>query len=77
MIFLTKENEKINQLYSELQDLQQGKRILENAMHRSFYNRELYDKLFRKLNKQLEKIREKKEELRKEKEAYEKSRESV
>ena len=77
MVFLTKENAKINQLYSELQDLYKGKKILENAMHKSFYNREIYNQLFLKLNKLNAKIKEKKIELKKEKETYEKSRKSV
>ena len=73
-MFLTKETNKINKLYSELKDLQEGKKILESAMHNNFYNRKVYYALFSKLNKQIEKINEKKEELKKEKSAYEKSR---
>lgn len=77
MVFLDKEKEKINTLYSELQDLYKGKKILEGAMARNFYNRDSYSQLFIKLKKQCLKIQEKKKELKKEKEAYEKSRKSI
>lgn len=77
MVFLDKEKEKINTLYSELQDLYKGKKILEGAMARNFYNRDSYSQLFIKLKKQCLKIQEKKKELRREKMAYEKSRKNI
>lgn len=77
MVFLNKENEKINTLYSELQDLYKGKKVLEGAMTRSFYNKDSYTQLFIKLKKQCEKIKEKKRELAKEKLKYEKSRKNI
>ena len=73
MIFLDEHKIKINELYNQLEDLKEGKKVLERAMHHSFYNREIYDRLFLKLDKLNEKIRVTKEELAKEKE-YEKSR---
>ena len=74
MIFLDEHKKKINQLYKELGDLKEGKRVLERAMHHSFYNRTNYDRLFLKLNKLNEKIKATKEAITKEKENYEKSR---
>lgn len=74
MIFLNEHKTKINQLYDELENLKEGKKILERAMHNNFYNRTNYDRLFQKLNKLNEKIKLTKEELAKEKREYEKSR---
>ena len=51
MIFVSEEQKKINDLYSRLQDLKEGKKILERAMHNNFYNRTIYDQLFHKLDK--------------------------
>ena len=67
MILLSEKQKKINELYKQLEDLKEGKKILERAMHYNFYNREIYDKLFLKLNKLNDKIRATKEELAKEK----------
>ena len=77
MIFLNEHKTKINALYKELEDLKEGKRILEKAMNNNFYNRTIYDRLFIKLNKVNDKIKATKEELEKEKKEDEKSRQSI
>jgi len=76
MIFMTEKDQKLNELYSKLNDLKEGKRILENAMHHNFYNKEIYNSLFLKLNKINQKIKEVKAELVKEKNC-EKSRKNI
>ena len=77
MMFLNEEERKIKELYTKLSDLKEGKRILENAMHRAFYNKPVYQKLFDKLNKINQQIKITKKELQKEKDAYEKSRKDI
>ena len=74
MIFLNEHEKRIKELYTKLSDLKQGKKILENAMNKCFYNRPLHQKLFEKLKKINDQIKTTKEELQKEKDAYEKSR---
>ena len=68
MIFVSEKQKKIDSLYTKLQDLKEGKRIVERAMHYSYYNRETYSNLFNKLNKILAQIEETKKEINKEKE---------
>lgn len=67
MVFLTEKDKRINKLYSELKDLQEGRKVLESAMHKNFYNRELYNQLYLKLNELKDKIEKKKMELNEEK----------
>ena len=74
MIFEDEKQRKINDLYTRLQDLKEGKKILESAMHKNFYNRPIYDQLFHKLDKIIVQINQTKKELAKEKDEYEKSR---
>lgn len=74
MMFLSEEEKRIKELYKKLSDLKEGKRVLENAMHKCFYNRTLHQKLFEKLKKINASIVETREKLEKEKAAYEKSR---
>ena len=76
MVFMSEKDKKLNELYSKLNDLKEGKRILENAMHHNFYNKEIYNSLFLKLNKINQKIKEVKAELVKEKNC-EKSRKNI
>lgn len=77
MMFLNEQEKKIKELYRKLSDLREGKRVLENAMHRAFYNKPVHQRLFEKLNKLNEIIRQTKEELKREKDAYEKSRKDI
>lgn len=77
MFFLNEQQKKINDLYTQLQNQKEAKRILEGAMHSSFYDRENYHKLYVKLKKLREQIKATKEELDKERKSYEKSRKSV
>lgn len=74
MIFLNEHKKKINELYNQLQDLKEGRKVLERAMHHNFYNKTIYNKLFEKLTLQNEKIKQIQKEITKEKEDYEKSR---
>lgn len=77
MIFLNEHEKRIKELYSKLSDLKQGKKVLENAMHRAFYNKPVHQRLFEKLNKLNETIKQTKEELEREKREYEKSRKNL
>ena len=77
MIFINEHARKIDELYRKLQELRQGKRILESAMHNCFYNKTVYNRLFDKLDIQNQKIKEVKKELAKEKRDYEKSRKDI
>lgn len=77
MIFLNEHEKKIKELYAKLSDLKQGKKVLENAMHRAFYNKPVHQRLFEKLNKLNETIKQTKEELEREKREYEKSRKNL
>lgn len=77
MIFLNEHEKRIKELYTKLSDLKQGKKILENAMNKCFYNRPLHQKLFEKLKKINENIKQTREELEKEKHEYEKSRKNI
>lgn len=77
MIVTNEKRKKIDELYAQLQDLKEGKKVLENAMHRCFYNKDQYHNLFAKLEKQIQKINVVKKELAKEKLNYEKSRKNI
>lgn len=74
MNFLNEQQEKISNLYSKLENQKEAKKILERAMHSSFYDKELYHKLFVKLLKLNNEIKETKAELLKERKNNEKSR---
>ena len=67
MMFMSEKQKKINDLYSKLKDLQEGKRVLENAMHHNYYNREIYSGLYNKLKKLNLQIEEVKLEIAREK----------
>lgn len=77
MIFISEEQKNLNALYSKLQDLQEGKRIIEKAMHNNYYNRTVYSNLYEKLNKIKFKIKIVKRQIAKEKLKYEKSRKDI
>ena len=76
-MFLNEQERKIKDLYTKLSNLKEGKRILENAMHRAFYNKPVYQKLFDKLNKINSQIKQTKKELEEEKKAYAESRKNI
>ena len=77
MMFLSEDEKRIKELYKKLSDLKEGKRVLENAMHKCFYNRTFHQSLFEKLEKINSSITETREKLEKEKKAYEKSRKNL
>lgn len=74
MILKSEQQKKIDKLYEELNNLRKGKKILENTMHKNFYNKTYYNHLFTKLDKINLKIKLTKKELAKEKREYEKSK---
>ena len=67
MMFMSEKQKKINDLYSKLKDLKEGKRVLENAMHHNYYNRKIYSGLYNKLKKLNLQIEEVKLEIAREK----------
>ena len=77
MVFSNEHIKKLNKLYKQLNDLKEGKKVLERAMHNCFYHKDQYNNLFLKLNDLNKKIKEVKQEIIKEKKDYEKSRKSV
>lgn len=56
MIFMSEKQKKINDLYTQLRDLKEGKKVLENAMHNNYYNKDVYSGLYEKLKKLMMKI---------------------
>ena len=77
MIYVKEEQERINKLCKKLYDLLEGKKCIENAMHKNFYNRTVHDNLFKKLDKINAEIKETKKELLLEKKNREKSRKKI
>lgn len=77
MIFLNEHQKKLNELYDQLSDLKEGKKIIENTMHSNFYNRGAYQHLFDKLLVINEKIKQTKIEIQKERKLDEKSRKNI
>lgn len=77
MIFISEEQKNLNALYSKLRDLNDGKKIIEKAMHYNYYNRTIYDGLFHKLNNVNSQIKSTRREIAKEKLKYEKSRKNI
>lgn len=67
MFGMNEHDKKLNEIYTRLNDLKEGKRLIENLMHKNFYNRVEYARLFEKVKKINAKIKETKEELEKEK----------
>lgn len=77
MIYLNEEQKKLENLYSKLQNLKEGKKLIERAMHYNYYNREMYSSLFIKLNKVTTQIAQIKKEINEEKKKYEKSGKNI
>ena len=63
MLFISEKQKKIDELYNKLKDRQEAKKIIESAMHHNYYNRAVYDGLFKKLHKVLDEIEQIKKEL--------------
>ena len=74
MVYLSEKQKRINELYLKLNDLKEGKKVLERAMHNCFYHKDHYNNLFLKLNNLNDKIKETQKEIIKEKKRDEKSR---
>lgn len=77
MTFISEEQKRLNALYDKLKDLNEGKKILERAMHHSYFNKSIYNNLFDKLNKINVQIKSVKREIAKEKLKNEKSRKNI
>ena len=74
MIFSDERQKRINELYEQLFDLYEGKRVLGNAIHNNFYNRTNRDRLYIKMDRLNFKIKMLKKQIAKEKREYEKSK---
>lgn len=77
MMFVTEEQKKLNELYSKLQNLLEGKKFLEKAMHNNYYNKTIYSNLYEKFHQINTKIKIIKREIAREKLKYEKSRKNI
>lgn len=59
-MFFIEHNKKLNDLYTQLEDLKEARRVIQNAIHNNFYNRTVADGLYNKLqivNERIKKLR--------------------